>query len=217
FNFDVPTHSEDYIHRIGRTGRAGLKGTAITIASPIDRKYVGAIEKMIGEPINVLEVEASGERAASVYGHREQAEERPQRAEHGRERHRGRREGRGDHARNNGGAPRPEQQRTDVVEPVAMLAEPLAPVQTSGALPAPAEPQQRPNEQRHDRNHREPRRDQRPPREDQREPRRDHGHQRGDRNDHRREPADREPAAVGLGDHVPQFLLRRTRVPASET
>ena len=48
FNFDVPTHSEDYIHRIGRTGRAGLSGTAITIAAPIDRKYVAAIEKLTG-------------------------------------------------------------------------------------------------------------------------------------------------------------------------
>jgi superfamily II DNA/RNA helicase len=51
FNFDVPTHAEDYVHRIGRTGRAGLKGTAITIATSLDRKYVAAIEKMMGQPI----------------------------------------------------------------------------------------------------------------------------------------------------------------------
>ncbi len=51
FNFDVPHHPDDYVHRIGRTGRAGLKGTAITIVAPIDRKAVGAIERLIGQTI----------------------------------------------------------------------------------------------------------------------------------------------------------------------
>ena len=69
FNFDVPTHAEDYVHRIGRTGRAGLSGTAITIATPIDRKYVAQIEKMTGKAIQPLAVEAAAERAAAFYGH----------------------------------------------------------------------------------------------------------------------------------------------------
>ncbi len=47
FNFDVPSHAEDYIHRIGRTGRAGLKGVAVTIATPTDRKYLDAIETLV--------------------------------------------------------------------------------------------------------------------------------------------------------------------------
>jgi superfamily II DNA/RNA helicase len=51
FNFDVPHHADDYVHRIGRTGRAGLTGTAITIVSPADSKSVAAIEKLIGQPI----------------------------------------------------------------------------------------------------------------------------------------------------------------------
>jgi superfamily II DNA/RNA helicase len=51
FNFDVPHHPDDYVHRIGRTGRAGLTGTAITLVAPIDSKSVGAIEKLIGQPI----------------------------------------------------------------------------------------------------------------------------------------------------------------------
>jgi superfamily II DNA/RNA helicase len=51
FNFDVPHHADDYVHRIGRTGRAGLKGTAITIVAPIDQKAVGAIERLIGRSI----------------------------------------------------------------------------------------------------------------------------------------------------------------------
>ena len=51
FNFDVPHHPDDYVHRIGRTGRAGLSGTAITIVAPIDGKAVGAIERLIGQTI----------------------------------------------------------------------------------------------------------------------------------------------------------------------
>ena len=47
FNFDVPHHAEDYVHRIGRTGRAGLEGHAFTIATPEDRLAVEAIEKLI--------------------------------------------------------------------------------------------------------------------------------------------------------------------------
>jgi superfamily II DNA/RNA helicase len=51
FNFDVPHHPDDYVHRIGRTGRAGKKGTAITIVAPADGKAVALIEKLIGQTI----------------------------------------------------------------------------------------------------------------------------------------------------------------------
>jgi superfamily II DNA/RNA helicase len=51
FNFDVPHHADDYVHRIGRTGRAGLTGTAITIVAPPDQKSVAIIEKLIGQTI----------------------------------------------------------------------------------------------------------------------------------------------------------------------
>lgn len=57
FNFDVPIHAEDYVHRIGRTGRAGLEGKAFTIASPDDRYAVEQIEKLIGHPIPPVIVE----------------------------------------------------------------------------------------------------------------------------------------------------------------
>src|SRR5271163_1684838 len=57
FNFDVPIHAEDYIHRIGRTGRAGLEGKAFTIASPDDRYAVEQIEKLINHPIPPIIVE----------------------------------------------------------------------------------------------------------------------------------------------------------------
>ncbi|MBN8931932.1 MAG: DEAD/DEAH box helicase, partial [Rhizobium pusense] len=54
FNFDIPIHSEDYVHRIGRTGRAGRSGKAFTIVTRSDTKYLDAIEKLIGEKIEWL-------------------------------------------------------------------------------------------------------------------------------------------------------------------
>ncbi|XUM21284.1 DEAD/DEAH box helicase [Bradyrhizobium oligotrophicum S58] len=55
FNFDVPHHSDDYVHRIGRTGRAGRTGTAISIVCPADQKSMVAIEKLIGQGIPTIE------------------------------------------------------------------------------------------------------------------------------------------------------------------
>jgi superfamily II DNA/RNA helicase len=59
FNFDVPTHAEDYVHRIGRTGRAGRSGVAYTLVSPADGKYVEAIKKLIHRDIPYLEQTAA--------------------------------------------------------------------------------------------------------------------------------------------------------------
>jgi len=55
FNFDVPWQPDDYVHRIGRTGRAGAKGVAITLATKEDTDQVAAIEKLVGSPIPRLE------------------------------------------------------------------------------------------------------------------------------------------------------------------
>jgi superfamily II DNA/RNA helicase len=57
FNFDVPIHAEDYVHRIGRTGRAGREGHAYTFATPDDGKHVAAIQKLIGTEIPRLDIE----------------------------------------------------------------------------------------------------------------------------------------------------------------
>ena len=51
FNFDVPSHAEDYVHRIGRTGRAGRDGKAMMICAPRDEKNFDAIEKLIQKEI----------------------------------------------------------------------------------------------------------------------------------------------------------------------
>ena len=60
FNFDVPGNAEDYVHRIGRTGRAGNSGRAFTIAAgEDDRKYVASIEKLIGKSIPLTDDSSS--------------------------------------------------------------------------------------------------------------------------------------------------------------
>jgi len=63
FNFDVPWQPDDYVHRIGRTGRAGATGIAITLAAREDREAVAAIEKLTGTPI--LRIEGSKKADAS--------------------------------------------------------------------------------------------------------------------------------------------------------
>ncbi|ABM45423.1 hypothetical protein H704_00565 [Bartonella bacilliformis Peru38] len=59
FNYDVPTHAEDYIHRIGRTGRAKRSGKAFTIVTKNDQKYISAIEKISKENIEWLDGDLS--------------------------------------------------------------------------------------------------------------------------------------------------------------
>ena len=51
FNFDVPSHAEDYVHRIGRTGRAGREGKAVMICIPRDEKNLDAIERLVEKQI----------------------------------------------------------------------------------------------------------------------------------------------------------------------
>ena len=51
FNFDVPWQADDYVHRIGRTGRAGAKGIAITLATRAEGELIDRIEKLTGQKI----------------------------------------------------------------------------------------------------------------------------------------------------------------------
>ena len=50
-NYDVPAAPEDYVHRIGRTGRAGNQGRAITIVTPVDELSMRAIERLTGQSV----------------------------------------------------------------------------------------------------------------------------------------------------------------------
>jgi len=55
-NFDVPNNPEDYIHRVGRTGRYDKKGTAITFVSNNDKKYYHAIKRVVGDQLTVKDL-----------------------------------------------------------------------------------------------------------------------------------------------------------------
>ena len=56
-NYDVPTHAEDYVHRIGRTGRAGQEGRAFTLAFGEEGKFIDAISKLTGKKISILDMD----------------------------------------------------------------------------------------------------------------------------------------------------------------
>lgn len=90
FNFDTPWHPDDYVHRIGRTGRAGAKGRAFTFVSEGDDEAIANVEKLTGAPIKVFgkedvrvdlsEMLAKAEAAKSARSEEaEESEERPAR------------------------------------------------------------------------------------------------------------------------------------------
>jgi len=69
FNYDVPLQADDYVHRIGRTGRAGRLGFAATLVTPADKKYIRGLKRIcgetldwIGEPPGVSEKQSDGKR-----------------------------------------------------------------------------------------------------------------------------------------------------------
>ena len=184
YNFDVPTHAEDYVHRIGRTGRAGRSGTAITIATDLDRKYVSAIEKLLGQPIEVLDVDPDDERARASRG-------------------RGKPSPRKDSAHRRTPDKRPVAS-TDKAErssdAVAAKASDVVPEKSADEVSAKAA------DPTPDRT-----KDATAPKEPSRRGRRSKKGESG-----RRQPDDSKKV-IGLGDHVPQFLLRPVRLkePAS--
>ena len=57
FNFDVPYNAEDYVHRIGRTARAGASGLAITLVAREDSRLVADIEKLLGKKLEIEPLE----------------------------------------------------------------------------------------------------------------------------------------------------------------
>lgn len=200
FNFDVPFSPEDYVHRIGRTGRAGKTGHSFTLASPSDGGLIDAIEKLIGTTIPRIEV--PGVDTAAF--------------EEGDGRRRGRGRGRG----GRGGSDRPRERRER--EPRAPRSENRPEAQPEQRAEGVAEAQPPRSEQPRERGeHREHRRarGERPPREarEHREPRearepREHREPRQHREprDNRRQGSQNDDRApVGLGDHVPAFLARR--------
>ena len=77
FNFDAPWHPDDYVHRIGRTGRAGAKGVAYTFVTSDDAEAIDNIQKLIKQKIETIDAPAAAAPAAK-------AKEEPRRPENDR-------------------------------------------------------------------------------------------------------------------------------------
>lgn len=182
FNYDAPHHAEDYVHRIGRTGRAGKLGTAFTLISPEDQKNLSAIEAMIKRPIEWLgpsldESGFAGEASAP--------------------RGRGGRKGapaKGQTRKSPKAKPAGIKAETPEETPRAPSKRAPTPTAPTKKVAAPAEPRA-PREQRDMR----PPRDERPARSDENRPRRSY-------------PEDNEPTPLGLGDHMPGFMMRSAKL-----
>ncbi|HEX2943213.1 MAG TPA: DEAD/DEAH box helicase, partial [Rhodopila sp.] len=196
FNFDVPIHAEDYVHRIGRTGRAGLEGKAFTIAMPDDRYHVEQIEKLTGHPIPPIIVEGLD---PVDWAEKDGRKRRGRKAE----------------------AKKPDEKRARKEKPKSDRARPERTEQAE--LPMAAERPARP--QRSDRPERaeRPERFERPDRRDEPrrdEPRRDEPRRadvrREDRRERYRRDDDLGPAVVGFGDEIPAFMFLRARRPMPE-
>jgi len=82
FNFDVPFHADDYVHRIGRTGRAGREGHALMLATPKDTKLVETIETLTGRCIDKRVMDGL-EIRDDHRSHRRDGERQSQRDRHG--------------------------------------------------------------------------------------------------------------------------------------
>ena len=74
FNFDAPWHPDDYVHRIGRTGRAGAKGVAYTFVTSEDAEAIDNIQKLIGTVIPYADIPGRG--SSSDAGEAEGREQR---------------------------------------------------------------------------------------------------------------------------------------------
>jgi superfamily II DNA/RNA helicase len=206
FNFDVPFHSEDYVHRIGRTGRAGREGHAYTLATPEDGKLVQAIEKLTGKAIPRIEIEGfeaiSDEEIAEaatrkrgrgpVRGDPRGGRGRESRRSEGERPRRDRddRPPRGERAPEEERRPRAEREARPERDAPRREREDRAPRE---ARPE-REPRREPRAEREPRPEREYRDDRRPPREE-----------RG--RDHRRDRDDMGPSVRGFGDSIPAFML----------
>ena len=81
FNYDVPWHPDDYVHRIGRTGRAGATGKAFTLATPDDAEAIANIEKLTGAKIERVgaKTKASARQEPEPYAGEKSADVKPKR------------------------------------------------------------------------------------------------------------------------------------------
>ncbi len=65
-NYDIPAAPEDYVHRVGRTGRAGNQGKAISIIAPVDEYALRAIERLTGQSVKRIVPESFGKPSSAL-------------------------------------------------------------------------------------------------------------------------------------------------------
>jgi superfamily II DNA/RNA helicase len=171
-NYDTPHHAEDYVHRIGRTGRAGKQGAALTIVTRADTRSLEEIEKLINRKIEWAQASESAAFEEPEPSRGDHSEAGRSRSDSRRRRSEGER------------GPRAQRPERHVDEPRAR--------------------------HRHEHVEGKDRGEPRPTR----EPLRSGHHQPSRDRDRRREESD--PPVVGLGDHVPSFLLRPVKVAPAE-
>ncbi|WP_366916079.1 DEAD/DEAH box helicase [uncultured Paracoccus sp.] len=209
-NFDLPSHSEDYVHRIGRTGRAGRKGTAISLATPSDEKYLSGIENLVMHALprgEVPEGFSLSEASHSAPRGERRDDRRGERGGRGRNRDRGDRERREDRPRDE---TRSEARSESRPQPEVREQERSAPRN---------EPRQERGQQDRsqqdrgfDGNRDGNRRDRDGGRDGGRDRNRDGGrdNHRDNYRDRRRDH-DRGPEVMGMGSHVPEFMTQSFR------
>ncbi|MGB0853892.1 MAG: DEAD/DEAH box helicase [Pikeienuella sp.] len=197
FNFDVPIHSEDYVHRIGRTGRAGRSGFSFTLCLPHDEKYIEKIEELIASKVERMDPPEGAIREMRGRPRRQNGEKAEGNAPTGRSSSR---------RRNNNDKDRNQKQDAPATEAQAAAsapsAEPKAEAQAPTAkaeTPKPRE-ERAPRQQKQDRNA-EPRSAAKD--NNQQQERQPRGRGRGGNN---RSRYDNGPVVKGLGDHVPAFM-----------
>ena len=206
FNYDVPIHAEDYIHRIGRTGRAGRSGKAFTIVSKPEMRYVDAIQRLTGHPIEWHDGDLS---TVVVPEGEEHVERKPRRGEKAAPRGRAERKPRAPKA--NAAAPEIEtvveadaaparKPRPERRKPVETVAERQAPEPVAVAPEQPREPVRAHAPRDHAPRRAEPVRDQV----------RELGPRRDDKRRH--DPREERETRVGFGDDMPDFMKIEVRI-----
>ena len=80
FNFDAPWHPDDYVHRIGRTGRAGAKGAAFTFVTADDAEAIDNIQKLIGQQIETIDAPAGAVKTEKAQEPRRETERKAERS-----------------------------------------------------------------------------------------------------------------------------------------
>jgi superfamily II DNA/RNA helicase len=190
FNYDAPWHPDDYVHRIGRTGRAGQKGVAITLVTPEDADAIAQIEKLTGQTIPRRKADAG--KAAFATENAPADESRV--ADSGTRTPRGR------------GRSKPaEAGPTEAREPSPARPEREARPERPEREARPQGSEREARHQRAEREDRRPRRDERPARRDDRGPSPHHVARNNDRDDG-------PPIGPGFGEEgVPAFLMVSAR------